>query len=698
MSVDPPTLGAVTDEVLPLVLKGAGSAAGAPAPAQVPAVRSRSRKASVPLALATHHRVARVVVDSGLAHLDRPFDYSVPASLGDQAQPGVRVRVRFAGRLVDGWLLERADDSEHVGRLTPLAGVVSAERVLTPEVAELARAVADRTAGTLADVLRLAIPPRHGRVEAAPAPEPLPDVGHPGEHSLGPDEAGSWSRYESGAALIAALARGRSPRAVWSALPGPTWPQEVARAVLACVSSGRGALVVVPDGRDLARVAAAVAATGVRAAALTADLGPAERYRRWLSVLRGDVQVALGTRSAAFAPVKQLGLAVVWDDGDDLHAEPRAPYPHVREVLRLRAQLSGAGLLLAGHARTAEAQQLVDSGWARSVEAARVTVRAVAPTVDGTGDDQLARDPMARAARLPALAFEAARAALTAGAPVLVQVPRRGYVPSLACERDRTAARCSSCSGPLASTSSSTVPGCRWCGRLAGEWTCPACDGRRLRAVVVGARRTAEELGRAFPGVTVRTSGRDGVLATVPAVPALIISTPGAEPVAEGAYGAVLLLDGWAALGRVDLRAGEEALRRWFAAAALARPAPHGRVVVVADRGLAPVQALVRWDPAGAAARELAERTALRFPPAVHMASLVGAPSALAEFVSALPAAARADLLGPVPAEGEDERLLLRAPLGRGAELAAALRAAASVRSAKKGEPVRVELDPRVLA
>ena len=701
----------MTDEVLPLALESAGPPAVVATATQGPAARAWSRKAAGgPLPLAASSPVARVVVDSGLAHLDRLFDYSVPASLSDQAQPGVRVRVRFAGRLVDGWLLERAALSEHSGRLAPLAGVVSPERVLTPEVAQLARAVADRTAGTLADVLRLAVPPRHGRVEAATtaatsAGPPAKKPSSVGSSSVGSSSVGSssdgpgpWGRYPTGPALLTALAEGRSPRAVWSALPGPTWPDEIAEAVQACSTSGRGALVVVPDGRDLDRVVAAVAACGVPAVALTADLGPAERYRRWLTVLRGEVRVVLGTRAAAFAPVDRLGLAVVWDDGDDLHAEPRAPYPHVREVLRLRAHLSGAALLLGGHARTAEAQQLVESGWARPVEAARATVRACAPAVDGTADDQLARDPLAQAARLPAAAFEAARGAFAAGAPVLVQVPRRGYVPSLACVRDGTAARCPSCGGPLASDAGPAVPSCRWCGRLAGDWTCPACAGRRLRAVVVGAKRTAEELGRAFPGVSVRTSGRDAVLATVPAAPALVVSTPGAEPVAEGGYGAVLLLDGWAALGRVDLRAGEEALRRWFAAAALARPAPHGRVVVVADRGLAPVQALVRWDPAGAAARELAERTALRFPPAVHMASLKGTPAALADFIAALPDAARADVLGPVPADGDDERLLLRAPRGRGAELAAALRAATAIRSAKKGEPVRVELDPRVLA
>src|SRR5204862_7046495 len=104
---------------------------------------------------------------------------------------------------------------------------------------------------------------------------------------------------------------------------------------------------------------------------------------------------------------------------------------------------------------------------------------------------------------------------------------------------------------------------------LATPWHCATCGGVELRAQVVGARRTAEELGKAFPGVPVRTSGRDGVLAEVPAAPSVVVSTPGAEPVAVGGYGAALLLDGWALLSRPDLRAGEEALRRWLNAAAL---------------------------------------------------------------------------------------------------------------------------------
>jgi primosomal protein N' (replication factor Y) len=120
---------------------------------------------------ADHQPVARVCVDVPLAHLDRLFDYLIDAAADEAAQPGVRVKVRFAGQMVDGWLLDRADSSEHTGKLAFVERVVSAERVLDPEVARLARAVAYRYAGNLSDVLRLAVPPRHARVEAEPPPD-----------------------------------------------------------------------------------------------------------------------------------------------------------------------------------------------------------------------------------------------------------------------------------------------------------------------------------------------------------------------------------------------------------------------------------------------------------------------------------------------------------------------------------------------
>jgi primosomal protein N' (replication factor Y) len=214
-----------------------------------------------------------------------------------------------------------------------------------------------------------------------------------------------------------------------------------------------------------------------------------------------------------------------------------------------------------------------------------------------------------------------------------------------------------------------------------------------MRATVVGAARTAEELGRAFPGVAVRTSGGDRVVDSVDDRPALVVATPGAEPVAAGGYAAALLLDGWALLSRADLRAGEETVRRWMNAAALVRPAAP--VVIGADAAVPAVQALVRWDPVGYAARELEERAELGFTPAVRMAAVSGAAPAVAEVLGAARLPADAQVIGPAPFDRDTERVLIRVPRASGADLAIALKAAAASRSARKSaEPVRIVLDP----
>ncbi len=640
--------------------------------------------------------VARVAVDTPLPHLDRLFDYLVPAELDEEAQPGVRVKVRFANRLTDGYLIQRGEASEHQGELAPLAKVVSAEPVLSPDVAALARQVADRGAGTLSDVLRLAVPPRHARAEKQTPREAAATPGAP--------DPATWSRYPDGPSFLEALTAGRSPRAVWSVLPGPTWAREIALAVQATLAGGRGALVVVPDARDADRLAAVLReALGDDVfVVLTADLGPAERYRRFLAVSRGAVRAVVGTRAAAFAPVADLGLVVIWDDGDDLHAEPRAPYPHARDVLVQRAHQSNAAALLGGFAPSVDAQAFVERGWARSLAATRGTVHATAPRVEVAGSDfALGRDPAARTARLPDLAFDALRAALAAGRPALLHVPRRGYQLGFSCADCRSPARCRHCEGPLLRAAAGRGPTCGWCGRTAEPWACAHCSGTRLRSVAVGERRTAEELARAFPDVPVLTSAGDAMRESVPEAAALVVATPGAEPVADEGYGTVLLLDAWSLLGRPDLRAAEEALRRWCNASALARSAVDGGQVVLvgAEPGVPAVQALVRWDPRWFAETEARSRAALGFPPAVRMAAVEGASeaaSALVDEVLAHPALdGLADVLGPMPLDDDNERLLLRVPRRNGPALAAAVAAVQRARRPRKGEaPVRVRLDP----
>lgn len=627
-------------------------------------------------------RVARVAVDTPLPHLDRLFDYAVPTDLDPQPVPGCRVKVRFAGRATDGYVVGLGQTTAHEGRLAPLGKVVSAEPVLSAEVLGLAREVADRWAGTLSDVLRLAVPPRQAKVEARPS-TPRPD------HDLPQVDDEAWHLWPDGPALLDALGSGGSPRVVWEALPLRDPAVAVAQAVLATLRSGRGAVVCVPDAIELDHWDATfstVLGPG-RHVVLSSGQKPAERYRSFLAVARGEVSVVLGTRAAAFAPVHDLGLVVVWDDGDDLYVEPRAPYLHTREVLLTRAVRESTAVLLGGYARTAEAQSLVGSGWARSLRAEAVTRRRAWPRLTVTDGSVAGGAP----ARLPHEVFAAVR---RAGGPVLVQVPRRGYRTALSCQDCRTAARCTACEGPLAQGGRGAILACRWCGAEAPRWACPTCGSSRLRAPVVGQLRTAEEYAAAFPGREVVTSGGADVLAQAPSGDVLVLATPGAEPRVEGGYALVVLMDTWLALGRDDLRVGEEAHRRWFNALALAQE--QAEAVAVGDPAL--LQGLVRADPAGLAERELAERAEAHLPPAARVAVVEGP----ADVVAALAARAwprSTDVLGPVPVpvrpgEPEHDRVVLRTPRREGPALAAALKDVQSARSAAKQPPLRVRIDP----
>lgn len=683
---------------------------------------SKAPQAGPPLA--RHLPVARVLVESSLPHLDRPFDYSVPAELEDDAQAGVRVKVRFSGQELSGFILERAAESDAGHALVPLHKVISPVPVLTPAARDLVSAVAARYAGTVSDVLRVAVPPRVARLEK----EFLADAASPGAAtaaesdgspapgaSIAPDTA--WAGYHNGPAFIRHLQDGGSPRAVFSALQGfgaAAWPRLIAEAVAGVRASGRGAVVVVPDYRDLNRLEVALKELLPAAdiARLTADDGPTPRYRSFLRLLDGSAQVAIGTRSAAFAPVRNLGLVVCWDDSNDLHIEQRAPYAHAREVLLLRAELEGAACLMAGHTRSTEAQRLVETGWAMPVDADRAVVRRTVPRVLNTADSfEQERDPLARIARLPGAAWRAAKEGLERG-PVLVQVARSGYAPSLVCESCREPARCGSCQGPLAvagSTGSSAIPQCRWCSTPAPDWHCAHCGGNRLRKGATGVMRTAEELGRAFPGKAVITSSGDHVKADVGDAGALVVATVGAEPVADGGYAAALLLDGDSLLRRENLRAGEDTVRRWFNAAALVRPASEGGLVVITASDTGAVGALLRWDPAGYAQRELSLRVELQLPPAVRIASVTGPRGAVVHFTGrvekqletsgvTLRTAGPAPLLlsGPATPQraAEDVRTLLFFPYGQAATVTRVLRATRAAAAAKRSEePVQLRLD-----
>jgi primosomal protein N' (replication factor Y) len=277
---------------------------------------------------------------------------------------------------------------------------------------------------------------------------------------------------------------------------------------------------------------------------------------------------------------------------------------------------------------------------------------------------------------------------------VLVQVARPGYAPRLACADCGQSARCLRCEGPLLQKSARSIPACAWCGALAVDWHCDNCDGTKLRLVGAGATRTAEDLGRAFPGVKVLIADGERHILSVGPEPALVIATRGAEPIAAGGYRAVLLLDGERMVARESLRVGEDCLRWWSNAVALAgRGAPTFLVGV----GGTLATALATWRQADYARGELVDRRQLRFPPAVRVATVTGTLDAVTSAVAAAVETAgveASDVLGPVDTDPGAVRTIIRFDYGVGTTVAVALRAEI-IRSATTRRRVAAMKGPR---
>lgn len=682
--------------------------------------------------------VASVRLVGVLPHLDRPFEYAVTPETA-AAEAGMRVRVRFSGKDTEGIVLGRHAEPTTDRALAPLHRLVSEDVVVPPAMMRVCEEVAARSAGTVGDVLRLALPPRHARAEKADraAVEKAEEQRETAEEqSVSAEEQGESSeiqtaeppagehaaaeetsdsdlpdaapaprpgdRYPGLAALLsrAGNAEGPVPRASLTLDAADTWT-DVAADAIADLDPARGALVIAPDQRDVARLSRVLDERGIEHEILAGTEGPEKRYRTFRRILRGATRVVLGNRSAAFAPVQDLALVICWDEADDLLEEPRAPYPHTRTVLQCRSAEERCALLFLSASDSVTLRALADRGYLARLEPVPAPVTAVRPRIVAMDEYLREREGPSGRSRLPQEAMRVIRRGLERG-PVLVQVPRSGYVPAIACTFCRTRALCPHCSAPLSLSGRHGPLHCRVCGRREDGYRCPECDRTEVRAMVVGSARTAEELHRAFPDAPLKVAGGAHGPLEDDAVPetAIIVATPGAEPAPRDRYAACLLLDADALLGRAAFDADVEAVRRWRGAISLVRSAEDGgEVLVVGTSTLPAIRDLVAHRSSFFLDRVLDDRHELDLPPFSRVAEIVGDREACRAFLESVELPDGTDVFGPVDLEGPDSagraRAVVRLEPARSRQLADALRAGIAARSARKAKgSLRVRLDP----
>jgi primosomal protein N' (replication factor Y) len=590
---------------------------------------------------------ARVVVDVPLFHLDRAFTYRVPERLRGSVWLGTRVKVPFGSRRrVDGWVVGWTEELPEDAR--DLERVVSPVPAFDAEGLDLLHWVAERYAGTLSDVLRLAVPARVAAVERDLEP---PD-GTPAPIAGGAPAAAARGAETQPDRLVELVGRGWAGAAYWRPLPGEDRSARVIAMIEAALARGRGAIVVTPEVAAGSAVADAVRKHFPDAADLSSDVSDRRRYRAWTDLRLGRRQVAIGGRSAVLAPVRRLGCVVVDDEANAAHKEQRTPRYHAREVALRRADRARAVCVLTGTVPSPEVVAAVQAGQCRVVAADRALERRLRPLVEVV--DPYEQDQGPGPARLHRRALAAVRAALARGESAYVLVPRRGAADP-------------------------SAPGARTAGQVSEEL------GRYLGGTPVW-RLDREVLD---PGEVPPWAGQG---------PGVIVGTVAGvkdHPPLTGCR-TVVVVGADAALSQAEVRSTEEAYRTWSRAAAWCGPRERpGRMLVqTSDPGHHAIQALVRWDPGFFWRHELPRRVELGFPPARRLLLFEGAEPGEATAAGALVAAAlgpKAELLGPA-AMGRGWRIIAKV---EDAEAAArALRPALAEASRSGGPRMSVDVEP----
>jgi len=518
---------------------------------------------------------ARVRVDTGVFHLDQLYDYKIPEKLSAFIQVGVRVQLPFGNRETEGIVIARVTQPERAGELKSITKVLANTPIATTQSLHIIDLIAQHYACNPWDLIRSAIPPRVAAVD---------------------------KNFQS----VVVEASRRNKRSIEFQTLTPFVPafDQVVELIQKNQTAG-SILVVAPDEKDVDLIIDSLKQLDLSALKLTAAMPREQRYRNYLLSMQGINSIVVGTRSAIFAPIYNLATVIIHKESSLDHYEIRSPGWNTRAVALIRSEVESLRLILTGFSPSIEVSRLIDDRQVKYFNTKEaVNVKAFSPSEGGL---------------LPGRIFVDIKKALTSG-PVLFIAPRKGYGNALLCAHCRNVATCQ-CGGRLSVSAKGKAPSCVHCGNVFPAWKCSFCNRDKQYLAGRGIERAAEEISRAFPNFPVVISAGEVIKERIDIKPALVLATPGAQPLVQGGYAAVVILEGLRFFAHTDLRTQERARELFLETSSLI--SAKGSVLLVIDDSHPIISAIARWNVAPLLKRELSERSELKLPPSVFSVVLV---------------------------------------------------------------------------
>jgi len=250
---------------------------------------------------------------------------------------------------------------------------------------------------------------------------------------------------------------------------------------------------------------------GERIAILHSSLSASERYDQWWRARRGEVDVAIGPRSALFTPFPRLGLIVVDEEGDGAYKQEETPRYNARDLAVVRAQLRGIPVVLGSATPSLESRENAARG---KYTLLRMPSRVEDRPLPDVEIIDLRKEKPEKADRgfiiFSSTLRQALRETFDLGEQTIILMNRRGYAPYLLCRECGHDFRCRDCSVTLTVHQRAGMLVCHYCGlRRPIPKDCPLCKGEVLQPIGFGTEKVEERFRRDFPDVPVEVLDRD---------------------------------------------------------------------------------------------------------------------------------------------------------------------------------------------
>ena len=546
-------------------------------------------------------RFASVLAKSPLIQLDRAFDYLIPEVMANQIASGQEVIFPLgrSKKAQVGYVSALSDTSEFA--TASITSIQDASELLSSQLFEFLRAVSDRQCVALGELLALAIPDYMSTVPRLPGIEPrvlevdilVPKLDSP----LG--------------SRAAVLTSARQLEVAGTLFPD--WSLLIIANALGVYSKGKSSIIVVPERSDIDIISDLAQRLGIddQFVFLKPSQKKSSRYQLFHQIKESQQLIVVGTRSAIFAPVHNLGLIAVHDDSDDSLRDQGSPFTNTRDLALIRAK-DDVGLLFTAPYRSVELQRLISIGYLSDHKVLEAPLR-ISYSEPGL--------------RMDESGFKIVRENLERG-PVLVLLPRKGDSASVYCAGCGDKLTCS-CGGHFWQPDSTNTK-CRLCNKH--FVACSSCGSRNQKKGRTGSNRTVAELGKTFPNTAISEATGEKKPTGLKSKNQIVVATPGSAPRVPKGYSAVLILDSDVWLSRQTLNAQQIAIRDWMEALELM--APTGRAAFAGlPSDLGNALSLGQLIPMAKAALE--EVRELGLPPALRICSLQALPETLELAVSA---------------------------------------------------------------